>query len=78
VRPRLLRHGRRLSHGSVVVTTPDDDGRVIHAIRYDGTLEHVLEGLEGDQVVATFGKGKSEKNESPEEPDAAKSGFERL
>jgi hypothetical protein len=37
--------GRRLSHGSVVVTTPDDDGRVIHAIRYDGTLEHVLEGL---------------------------------
>ncbi len=70
VRPRLLRHGRRLSDGSVVVTTQDDDGRVIHAIRYDASMEHVLEELEGDEAEAVFGKGKSEKNESPEEPDA--------
>jgi len=60
---------RRQRH--VVVTTQDDDGRVIHAIRYDETLEHVLEELEGDEAEAVFGKGKSEKNESPEEPDAA-------
>jgi hypothetical protein len=71
VRPRLLRHGRRLSDGSVVVTTQDDEGRVIHAIRYDETLEHVLEELEGDEAEAAFGKGKSDKNESPEEPDLA-------
>jgi hypothetical protein len=70
VRPRLLRHGRRLSDGSVVVTTQDDEGRVIHAIRYDETLEHVLEELEGDEAEAAFGKGTSDKNESPEEPDA--------
>jgi hypothetical protein len=60
---------RRLSDGSVVVTTQDDDGRVIHAIRYDKTLEHVLEELEGDEAEAVFGKGKSEKNESPDEPE---------
>jgi hypothetical protein len=77
VRPRRLRHGRRLSDGSVVVTTQDDDGRVIHAIRYDETLEHVLEELEGDEAEAVFGKGKREKNESPEEPVPAE-GFERL
>jgi hypothetical protein len=67
--PRRLRHGRRLSDGSVVVTTQDDDGRVIHAIRYDETLEHVLEELEGDEAEAIFGKGKSKKNESPDEPE---------
>jgi len=33
-------------------------------------MEHVLEELEGDEAEAVFGKGKSEKNESPEEPDA--------
>jgi hypothetical protein len=67
----LLRHGRRLSDGSVVVTTQDDDGRVIHAIRYDESMENVLEELEGEDAEAVFGKGQSEKNESPEEPDAA-------
>jgi len=34
VRPRRPRQGRRLSDGTVVVTTPDDEGRIIHAIRY--------------------------------------------
>jgi hypothetical protein len=76
VRPRLLRHGRRLSDGSVVVTT-QDDGQVIHAIRYDETFDHVFEELEADQAEATFGKGKSEKNESLEVPDAAEDGTGR-
>jgi hypothetical protein len=30
----------------------------------------VFEEREGDEAEAVFGKGKNEKNESPEEPDA--------
>jgi hypothetical protein len=71
VRPRRLRHGRRLTDGTVVLTTQDDDGRVIHAIRYDESMGNVLEELVSEAAEAVFGKGKSEKYESPEEPDAA-------
>jgi hypothetical protein len=52
VRPRRLRHGRRLSDGTVVVISHDDDGRVTHAIRYDESMEHVLEELEGEAAQA--------------------------
>jgi hypothetical protein len=56
-RPRRLRHGRRLSNGTVVVTSHDDDGRVTHAIVYDESLKHVLEELHGDAAEATYGRG---------------------
>jgi hypothetical protein len=55
VRPRRLRRGRRLTEGTVVVTSHDDDGRVNHAIRYDESMEHVLEELEGDAAEAAYG-----------------------
>jgi len=51
VRPRPLRHGRRLTDGTVVITSHDDDGRIIHAIRYDESMEHVLEELEGGMIA---------------------------
>jgi hypothetical protein len=54
-RPRRLRHGRRLSDGTVVVTIRDDEGRVIYAIRYDESMESVLEELEGDAAEAAYG-----------------------
>jgi hypothetical protein len=77
VRPRLLRHGRRLSDGSVVVTTQDDDGRVIHAIRYDESIKHVLEELEGDEAEAVFGKGKARRTSRTRNP-MLRRGFERI
>jgi hypothetical protein len=70
VRPRRPRHGRRLSDGTVVVTSHDDDGRVIHAIRYDESMEHVLEELEADAAEAAYGSRGTDKIESPAEPGA--------
>jgi hypothetical protein len=55
VRPRRLRQGRRLEDGTVVVTTQGDDGRIVHAIRYDESMETVLEELEGDAAEAAYG-----------------------
>jgi hypothetical protein len=55
-RPRRLRHGRRLNDGTVLVLTHDDEGRVIHAIRYDETIEQVLEELEGEAAEAAYGR----------------------
>jgi hypothetical protein len=63
VRPRRLRQGRRLDDGTVVVTTQDDHGRVIHAIRYDGLMENVLEELEGDAAEAAYGRGIEHRSE---------------
>jgi hypothetical protein len=65
VRPRRPRHGRRLSDGTVIVTSHDDDGQVIHAIRYDESMEHVLEELEGDAAEAAYGSRGTDKIESP-------------
>jgi hypothetical protein len=66
-RPRRLRHGRRLSDGTVVVTIPDDEGRVIYAIRYDESMENVLEELEGDAAEAAYGRGSG----GPDSPSEA-------
>lgn len=55
VRPRRPRQGRRLSDGTVVVTTPDDEGRIIHAIRNDASMEQVLEELDGELAETTYG-----------------------
>ena len=60
VRPRRPRHGRRLSDGTVIVTTPDDDGRIVHAIRYDESMEQVLEELEGELAETAHGEGGSD------------------
>ena len=68
VRPRRLRHGRRFADGTVVVTSHDDDGRVIHAIRYDESMKNVLEELEGDAAEAAYGRGSGELGSSSE-PD---------
>ncbi len=68
VRPRHLRQGRRLSDGTVVVTSQDDDGRVTHAIRYDESMEHVLEELEGEAAEAAYGSRGSDEIDSPAEP----------
>jgi hypothetical protein len=70
VRPRRLRHGRRLSDGTVVITGHDDEGRVNHAIRYDESFEHVLEQLEGEAAEAAYGRGGGGRDEidSPAEP----------
>jgi hypothetical protein len=65
VRPRRLRHGRRLSDGTVVVTSHDDEGRVNHAICYDESLQHVLEELEGAAAEAAYGKARSDEVGSP-------------
>ena len=65
-----MRHGRRLSDGTVVVTSHDDDGRVIHAIRYDESMEDVLEELEGEAAEAAYGSRGSDENDSPAEPGA--------
>jgi len=70
VRPRRPRHGRRLSDGTVVVTSHDDDGRVTHAIRYDESMEHVLEELEGEAAQAAYRIRGSEEIDSPVEPGA--------
>jgi hypothetical protein len=70
VRPRRLRQGRRLSDGAVVVTSQDDDARVTHAIRYDESMEHVLEVLEGEAAEAAYGSRGSDEIESPAEPGA--------
>ncbi len=70
VRPRRLRHGRRLSDGTVVVISHDDDGRVTHAIRYDESMEHVLEELEGEAAQAAYGIRGSDEIDSPAEPGA--------
>jgi len=70
VRPRRLRHGRRLSDGTVVVISHDDDGRVTHAIRYDESMEHVLEELEGEAAQDPYRIRGSEEIDSPVEPGA--------
>jgi hypothetical protein len=70
VRPRRLRHGRRLTDGTVVVTSHDDEGRVSHAIRYDESMEHPLEELEGDAAEAAFGSLRSDEIDSPAEHGA--------
>jgi hypothetical protein len=71
VRPRRLRRGRRLTDGTVVVTSHDDyDGRVNHAIRYDESMEHVLEELEGDAAEAAYGSRGRVEIDSPAEPGA--------
>ena len=69
VRPRRPRHGRRLTDGTVVVTSHEDDGRVTHAIRYDESMEHVLEELEGEAAEAAYGIRGSEIH-SPTKPGA--------
>jgi len=58
LRPRRPRQGRRLADGTVVVVTPDDDGRLIHAIRYDDAMTTVLEELEGEAAEAAYGAGR--------------------
>jgi hypothetical protein len=70
VRPRRLRHGRRLSDGTVVVTAHDDEGRVTHAIRYDESMENVLEELQGEEAEAAYGSGRGDEIEPPEKPAA--------
>jgi hypothetical protein len=45
----------------------DDDGRVTHAIRYDESMEHVLEELEGDAAEAGYGSRGGE-IDSPTKP----------
>jgi dihydrofolate reductase len=70
VRPRRLRHGRRLSDRTVVVTSRDDEGRVDHAIRYDESFEHVLEELEGEAAEAVYGSGGSDGIGSSPSPGA--------
>ena len=69
VRPRRPRHGRRLTDGTVVVTSQDDDGRVTRAIRYDESMEHVLEEVEGEAAEAAYGIRGSEIH-SPTKPGA--------
>ena len=58
VRPRRPRQGRRLSDGTVIVTTPDDNGRIVHAIRYDQSMEQVLEELEGELAETGLRRGR--------------------
>jgi hypothetical protein len=70
VRPRRLRHGRRLTDGTVVVSSHDEDGRVTHAIRYDESMEHVLEELEGEAAEAAHGSRGSDEIDSPAGPGA--------
>ena len=70
VRPRRLRHGRRLTDGTVVVTSHDDEGRVSHAIRYDESMEHALEELEGDAAEAAFGNPRRDEIDLPAEHGA--------
>ena len=70
VRPRRLRHGRRLSDGTVLVTSHDDEGRVTHVIRYDESMEHVLEELEGEAAEVAYGRRGSDEIDSPDEPAA--------
>jgi hypothetical protein len=65
LRPRRPRHGRRLSDGTVVVTSPDDDGRITHAIRYDESMKHVLEELEGEAAEAAYGRRARDEIDSP-------------
>jgi hypothetical protein len=65
VRPRRLRHGRRLSDGTVVVTSHDDNGRITHGIRYDDSMEHVLEELEGEAAEAAYDSRAGEDTDSP-------------
>ena len=60
MRPRRPRHGRRLTDGTVVFISHDDEGRVTHAIRYDESMKHVLEELEGDAAEAGYGSRESE------------------
>jgi hypothetical protein len=57
LRPRRPRQGRRLAEGTVVVVTPDDEGVLLHAIRYDEALTTVLEELEGEAAEAAYGEG---------------------
>ena len=52
------------------MTSHDDDGRVIHAIRYEESMEHVLEELDGDAAEAAYGNRGTDKIESPAEPAA--------
>jgi hypothetical protein len=65
LRPRRPRHGRRLSDGTVIVTSPDDDGQITHAIRYDESMKHVLEELEGEAAEAAYGSRGSDEIDSP-------------
>jgi hypothetical protein len=66
MRPRRLRHGRRLTDGTVVVTSYDEDGRVTDAIRYDESLEHVLEEIEGEAAEAAYGSRGADEVDSTE------------
>jgi len=66
VRPRRLRRGRRLSDGTVLVTGHDDDGHLTDAIRYDESMDNVLEELEGEAARAAYGSRGSTEFESPE------------
>jgi hypothetical protein len=69
-RPRRLRQGRRLSDGTVVVVSHDDEGRVMHAIRYDASMDHVLEELEGEAAEAAYGSRGGNEIDSRADPDA--------
>ena len=54
--PRQVRHARRLQNGLVVITTHDEDGRVMHAVLYDAAVVRVLEELSGEEAEAAYGK----------------------
>ncbi len=69
-RPRRLRQGRRLSDGTVVVVSHDDEGRVNHAIRYDASMEHVLEELEGEAAEAAYGPQAKDETDPHADVDA--------
>jgi hypothetical protein len=73
----LLPHGRAptAASASAARTTverryrrchePDDDGRITHAIRYDESMKHVLEELEGEAAEAAYGRRASDEIDSP-------------
>jgi hypothetical protein len=73
VRPRRLRHGRRPTDGTVVVTSYDKDGRVTHAIRYDESMDHVLEEIEGEAAEADYGSRGGDEVDSTEPVPASSS-----
>ena len=42
----------------------------MHAIRYDASMEHVLEELEGEAAGAAYGSRGGDAIDSPADPDA--------
>jgi hypothetical protein len=42
----------------------------MHAIRYDASMDHVLEELEGEAAEAAYGSGEGDEIDSPADPDA--------